>query len=271
MKYIIALMLLLIPVTSHAIDKKLGATNSFKIGIFSASQRGGGLAGLDIVSPYSDFGIKIQCGGGGLISIDETGEVLADRGGGYYYLETNDTLTATNEAECLVWVEGEGNYLGLIAKTPVKFKAVANIESDTYARIGAPAGASVSADVAAVKAETALIVDDTGTSGVVLANNAITDVKIAPGAIGSSETGEYTFTVVSSADCTNSAVLFDTNLTQTQTDHWKDSFATFTTGTLAGQTKSITAYNGTTKCMTVKSPGFSATPTAGDTGILVNK
>lgn len=40
---------------------------------------------------------------------------------------------------------------------------------DTYARLGAPAGASVSADVAAVKSETAAIVSDTGTDGVVVA------------------------------------------------------------------------------------------------------
>lgn len=36
-------------------------------------------------------------------------------------------------------------------------EVVANIESDTYARLGAPAGASVSADVAAVKSDTAAI------------------------------------------------------------------------------------------------------------------
>lgn len=41
--------------------------------------------------------------------------------------------------------------------------------SNTYSRLGAPAGASVSADIAAVKGETAAIVDDTGTSGVVVA------------------------------------------------------------------------------------------------------
>lgn len=35
---------------------------------------------------------------------------------------------------------------------------------DAFVRLGAPAGASVSADVAAVKAETALIVEDTGTT-----------------------------------------------------------------------------------------------------------
>jgi hypothetical protein len=40
---------------------------------------------------------------------------------------------------------------------------------DAYARLGAPAGASVSADVAAVKSDTAAVLLDTGTDGVVVA------------------------------------------------------------------------------------------------------
>jgi hypothetical protein len=48
---------------------------------------------------------------------------------------------------------------------------------DSYARLGAPAGASVSADIAAVKADTAAVLDDTGTSGVKLADDAITSAK----------------------------------------------------------------------------------------------
>lgn len=40
---------------------------------------------------------------------------------------------------------------------------------DCYARLGAPAGASVSADVAAVKSDTAAVLLDTGTDGVVVA------------------------------------------------------------------------------------------------------
>lgn len=39
---------------------------------------------------------------------------------------------------------------------------------DSYARLGAPAGASLAADVAAVKSDTAAILLDTGTDGVVL-------------------------------------------------------------------------------------------------------
>lgn len=42
---------------------------------------------------------------------------------------------------------------------------------DSYARLGAPAGASVSADVASVKTDTAAILTDTGTDGVIVATN----------------------------------------------------------------------------------------------------
>jgi hypothetical protein len=42
---------------------------------------------------------------------------------------------------------------------------------DAYARLGTPAAASVSADIAAVKAETATIVGQTGTTGVLLADS----------------------------------------------------------------------------------------------------
>lgn len=76
---------------------------------------------------------------------------------------------------------------------------------DTFARIGAPAGASVSADVAAVKVDTAAILvdtgttldgkidtidtnvdsilDDTGTAGVVIVDGGITTAKFGAGAI----------------------------------------------------------------------------------------
>lgn len=43
------------------------------------------------------------------------------------------------------------------------------LTGDAYARIGAPAGASVSADIAAVKSDTAAVLADTGTDGVVVA------------------------------------------------------------------------------------------------------
>src|SRR3990172_6180511 len=59
------------------------------------------------------------------------------------------------------------------------FTIVANIESDTYLRLGAPAGASVSVDIAAVKTDTTAILDDTETNGVVVAATSKTGYSIS--------------------------------------------------------------------------------------------
>src|SRR3989304_6058051 len=116
MKYVIALMLLLIPVTSYALDKKLGTTNKFEIGIFD--EFGNGIAGLTITT---DAVIKIQCANGATTTVDGTGDTLTSKGGGYYYLSTNDTIANNVEEECIAWAEGAGNYTpatgNLIAKT----------------------------------------------------------------------------------------------------------------------------------------------------------
>jgi len=55
---------------------------------------------------------------------------------------------------------------------------------DAFARLGAPAGASVSADVAAIKEDTAAILSDTGTDGVVVAPASKTGYALAQGALG---------------------------------------------------------------------------------------
>ncbi len=49
---------------------------------------------------------------------------------------------------------------------------------DNYARLGAPAGASVSADIAAVKTDTAAVLLDTGTDGVVVASGSKTGYSL---------------------------------------------------------------------------------------------
>jgi hypothetical protein len=64
-------------------------------------------------------------------------------------------------------------------------------------------------------------------------------------------------------DAANSATTFKTDRTETGPDHWVSTGVKFTTGALAGQIREITAYNGTTKFLTV-SPALSAEPAAGD-------
>lgn len=71
------------------------------------------------------------------------------------------------------------------------------------------------------------------------------------------------------ADGSNTATTFKTDLTQTTNDHWKDALLVFITGSLVGQVKKITAYNGTTKFVTFTS-GFTAAPSASDRFLLVN-
>lgn len=50
---------------------------------------------------------------------------------------------------------------------------VYTVAGDAFTRLGAPAGASVSADIAAMKVDTAAILDDTGTSGVVVSASSV--------------------------------------------------------------------------------------------------
>lgn len=67
----------------------------------------------------------------------------------------------------------------------------------------------------------------------------------------------------------NSATAFETDLASTTTDHYKDAWLTITSGALAGQTKKVTAYNGTTKIITV-SGGFTGIPADGVTFDIIN-
>ena len=82
-----------------------------------------------------------------------------------------------------------------------------------------------------------------------------------------SEVSNLTGAVV--ADGANSATTFKTNLTQSINNYWKDCFLKFTSGNLINQVKKITAYNGTTKFVTVNA--FTGIPSASDTFEIINQ
>lgn len=96
-----------------------------------------------------------------------------------------DAAIATDNATELTAINANGGSgAGAFANTTDAQEAIRDNmgtaqTGDSYARLGAPAGASVSADVAAVKAETAAIVDDTGTSGVVVAAASKTGYRLS--------------------------------------------------------------------------------------------
>jgi hypothetical protein len=71
------------------------------------------------------------------------------------------------------------------------------------------------------------------------------------------------------ADGSNSATTFKTALPSSTNDAYKDCLICFVDGSLAGQVKKCTAYNGTTKFVTFTS-GFTGAPSTSDKFILIN-
>jgi hypothetical protein len=71
-------------------------------------------------------------------------------------------------------------------------------------------------------------------------------------------------------DAGNSATAFETSLSETADNYWRDSYLLLTSGVLSGQQKRITAYNGTTKIVTVAG-GFTGTPADGVTFAIINR
>src|SRR3990167_475456 len=125
---------------------------------------------------------------------------------------------------------------------------------DCYARLGAPAGVSVSADVAAVKTDTAAILVDTGTTldgrlpaALTAGGNMKADALALNGsttaaavlAILNGSTVVYQGTVTGAATTTT---LIDSGLTQADTDWWKGRIIIFTS-VLTMQATDITAFD----------------------------
>jgi len=97
------------------------------------------------------------------VEIDQLGNraplVVAEESDGWYTTSFTPDAAGTWATEWSKTLVPE-NY---VFHYPYKeFKVAGGQEDDIYTRVGAPAGASVSADIAAIKAETALIVADTG-------------------------------------------------------------------------------------------------------------
>jgi hypothetical protein len=82
-----------------------------------------------------------------------------------------------------------------------------------------------------------------------IADNAIDNGAMATGAVTAKALGHIT----SSVNGTATTTVIPTNLTQSSTNHFKDAFFKITSGTLLGACKRISAYNGTTKEITLES------------------
>jgi hypothetical protein len=89
-----------------------------------------------------------------------------------------------------------------------------------------------------------------------------TDVQSTAGQI-------YTSAAVAT-DGGNSATTIKTTLSQTSDGFWIDAWLLITSGSLAGEVKLVTGYNGTSKVVTVAG-GFTGTPADGVTFVLINR
>jgi hypothetical protein len=69
-------------------------------------------------------------------------------------------------------------------------------------------------------------------------------------------------------DASNSASTFETDRTESTDDYWVWAWLRFTSGSLIGQVRRVTDYNGTTKFVTTQA--FTAEPAAGDTFELIS-
>jgi len=72
------------------------------------------------------------------------------------------------------------------------------------------------------------------------------------------------------SDAGNGAAAFVTDLLSSTGNYCKDSYLKFVSGALINQQKRISAYNGTSKLVTVSS-AFTGTPAAGDEFFIVNQ
>lgn len=146
---------------------------------------------------------------------------------------------------------------------------------DSFARLGAPAGASVSVDIAALKAETVLIVEDTGTTIPALLPAALVGGRMSSDAVaisGSTEAADNleasAETIVSGAAAagTLSTTEMTTNLTEATDDHYNGRLLTWTSGVLQDQQTDITDYDGSSKKLTYTA--VTEAPSAGDTFVI---
>lgn len=103
---------------------------------------------------------------------------------------------------------------------------------DSFARLGAPAGASVSADIAAVKADTAAILDDTGTAGVIVAAGSKTGYSLTATTGLGNQTADITGSLSGSVGSVTGAV----SLTAGAVDAiWDEATAGHTTAGTTGK------------------------------------
>ena len=173
---------------------------------------------------------------------------------------TTAPATATNITAATGVTLAAVTHTGAVIPTVTTLTGHTAQTGDSFARLGAPAGASVSADIAAVKSETASIQSDTNDiqtrlpAALTGAGNMKSDALAINGnttsaavlAILNGNTVVYQGTVTGAATTTT---LIDSGLTQAGTDWWKGRIIIFTS-VITLQATDITAFDPATDKLT---------------------
>lgn len=145
---------------------------------------------------------------------------------------------------------------------------------DNYARLGAPAGASVSADIAAVQTDTNAIETDTQDIQTRLPAALVGGrIDANMGAISTSATAADNLEasalgiVTGACEGTPTTTVIQTDLAESTDDHYIGRVVVFTSGAAAGQATDITDYTGSTGTITVTA--LTTAPSASDTFVIV--
>lgn len=160
------------------------------------------------------------------------------------------------------WVLGSDNkvilsnnaHTGAVIPTVTTLTGHTPQTGDNFARLGAPAGASVSADIAAVKA----VLPASLNGGRIRSHVEAMDAAVANQIVGG---------VSGTADSTTTTTVTDTERGEADTDYWKDAIIVFTAGPAAWQPRRISAFNPATDVITVDTP-FTTSPGANTYVIL---
>jgi len=200
---------------------------------------------------------------------------ISDAGG----LDLDTKLANTNQITAARMAELDA------ANLPADIDAILADTADMQPKLGLPAGASMSADIAAVAGyidtDVAAILVDTGTT----LDGKINDIQARlpaallggrmdanVGAISASATAADNLKagalalVTGTAAGVSTTTVIDTDLTEATNDHYVGRIVTFTTGAIAGQSTDVTSYDGTTKELTVTA--LTDPPSAGDMFVI---
>lgn len=182
--------------------------------------------GADINTLITNVGSPVNIDAGGATLSDNLKKIADDNSGATFDAAT-DSLNKIRDDRTLPAADYVvvGDTLARVTLTDTVTTYTGNTKQtgDNFARLAAPAGASVSADIAAIKT-----VDDA--------------IKVVTDNLASSATTIVSGTVSHDNTAATTTIFFSNDITEATADHYKGRIIIFTSGAVQNQASDITAY-----------------------------